>query len=70
MCRVGTEHDPAPFGSNAHDLHAARMSADLVYGDARSDLAVSIVKLHAACKDLVDHGGDAARIEDASHFGI
>ena len=70
MRRIGAEHDPATRGRHPHDLHAARVTADLVQGYPRGDLVVAVVKLHAPGEHLVDHGRDGSGIENAADLGI
>src|SRR5262245_27283371 len=70
VCGVGTEHHPAALREHPDDLHAARMTADLVYGNARGDLAITVMKVRAALVHLVNHGGDGADVEHSADRGI
>ncbi len=46
------------------------MTANFVYGDARSNLIIPIMKLHTTLEYFVSHGGDGAGIKDPADLGV
>ena len=46
------------------------MTANFVYGDARSNFIVPIMKLHTTLEYFVSHGGDGAGIEDPADLRV
>ena len=58
VTRVGRQDEPADSRPDAHCLQPSGVTTNVMYRQARGDLRVAVMELHAPRVDVADHGHD------------
>jgi hypothetical protein len=70
MKRIGGNHDNARLGLDAHHLQAPRVSADEMYPDAGSELAIPVVKDDPIFVHQTDRADHVLRRKRSPHAAV